>query len=242
MFILFFATSFLLFSCLVYAQTISVVFEDWPPYQFIKGDKIIGIDTEVLVEAFRRMDVTPKFRAVPWKIALKETESGISDVIFSLAYPDQHSWLYFPKIPINSQRSVFFVRKTSTLSISDIHDLEGMRVGTVFGNFYGNRFDNNKKIIRDESLSQHNVFDKLLSGRYNIMISFDLVGLHIAKEKKIMSEIMMLDYIVDEQPTFVGFSKTKGIKAKQMAEKLSLILLQLQKEGFIEMTKNKYLQ
>lgn len=74
------------------------------------------------------------------------------------------------------------------------------------------------------------------------MISFDLVGLHIAKEETILNKVKMLDYIVDEQPTYIGFSKAGGNRAKQMAEKMSLILLQLSKEGFTDKIRNKYLQ
>ena len=36
-------------------QTLTVVFEEWPPYQYTQDGKVIGIDTEVLEEAFRRM-------------------------------------------------------------------------------------------------------------------------------------------------------------------------------------------
>lgn len=49
--------------CFINAETtVKVVFENWPPYQFEEDGKVVGIDTEVLVEAFRRMDVTPLFQ------------------------------------------------------------------------------------------------------------------------------------------------------------------------------------
>jgi len=114
-------------------------------------------------------------------------------------------------------------------------------VGVVRGNFYGDVFDKNPKIIRDEASDQYMIFNKLLAKRYDIMISFDLVGLYIAKEKNIADQVKMLDYVIDDQPTYVGFSKAKGDGAKQLAEKLSVTLEQLRKEGFMDKIRKKYL-
>lgn len=40
------------------AQTLTVVFEEWPPYQFTSDGKVIGTDTDVLEEAGRRLGLT----------------------------------------------------------------------------------------------------------------------------------------------------------------------------------------
>ena len=223
-------------------QTITIVFEEWPPYQYTKDDKVIGIDTEVVEEACRRMGITPKFRSLPWARALEEVKEGDADAIFSIGYPDQHPFLYFPETPISAQRSVLFVRKDSTLQVKDIRDLEGKTVGVVQDNFYGDLFDTNQKILRDASSNQKMVFDKLLAERYEVMITFDLVGLFLIKENQIADQVKMLDYIVDDQPTYVGFSKAKGAQAEQLAKQLSTVLEQLRQEGVLETVRNKYLQ
>ena len=58
-------------------QTITVVFEEWPPYEYTQGNKVVGIDTEVLEEACRRIGVTPQFRSLPWARALKQVKVGM---------------------------------------------------------------------------------------------------------------------------------------------------------------------
>ena len=223
-------------------QTLTVVFEEWPPYQYTQDGKVIGIDTEVLEEAFRRMGVTPKFRSLPWTRALNEVKEGDADAIFSMGYPEQRPFLFFPKTPISDQRSVLFARKDSPVQVSDIHDLEGKSVGVVKSNIYGDLFDKNEKILRDESSSQEMEFDKLLAGRYDVLITFELVGLFFVKQKQLADQVKMLDYIVDTQPTYVGFSKAKGAQSEALANQLSDVLAQLRQEGFMETVRNKYLK
>ena len=223
-------------------QTLTVVFEEWPPYEYTQGDKVVGIDTEVLEEACRRMGVTPQFLSLPWARALKQVEDGDADAIFSIGYPAQHPFLVFPETPISAQRSVLFTRKDSTLQVKSIQDLEGKTVGMVRDNFYGDLFDKNQKIVRDESSSQAMVFDKLLAERDDVLITFELVGLFLVKEKQIGEQVKMLDFIIDDQPTYVGFSKAKGAQAEALAKQLSDVLKELQQEGVIDAIRNKYLK
>ena len=137
---------------------------------------------------------------------------------------------------------MLFARKDSQVQVSDIHDLEGKSVGVVKSNIYGDLFDKNEKILRDESSSQEMEFDKLLAGRYDVLITFELVGLFFVKQKQLADQVKMLDYIVDTQPTYVGFSKAKGAQSEALANQLSDVLAQLRQEGFMETVRNKYLK
>lgn len=240
-----FATAWLfilIFPAGILAEEITIVFEEWPPYQFTQDKEIVGMDTEVVKEAFRRMGTNIKFRSLPWARALEEVKNGDAHAIFSIAYPDQHQFLHFPKTPISAQRSVFFVRKDSDMKISDISDLEGVSVGVVRDNFYGDRFDKNEKIKRDVANNQFLIFKKLLAKRHDIMISFDVVGLYVAKQMGITDKVKTLDYVVDDQPTYVAFSKAKGSQNTELAKQFSETLEQLHKEGFTEKIRKKYVE
>ena len=86
------------------------------------------------------------------------------------------------------------------------------------------------------------VFDKLLAERDDVLITFELVGLFLVKEKQIGEQVKMLDFIIDDQPTYVGFSKAKGAQAEALAKQLSDVLKELQQEGVIDAIRNKYLK
>ena len=82
----------------------------------------------------------------------------------------------------------------------------------------------------------------MLAGRYDVLITFELVGLFFVKQKQLADQVKMLDYIVDTQPTYVGFSKAKGAQSEALANQLSDVLAQLRQEGFMETVRNKYLK
>jgi polar amino acid transport system substrate-binding protein len=98
----------LFFSIEVFAQTLTVVFKEWPPYQFTFNGKVVGTDTEILEEVGLKLGITFQFKSMPWARALKEVQDGAVDAIFSLGKTKERAkFLYYPGTPINTMRIVF---------------------------------------------------------------------------------------------------------------------------------------
>jgi polar amino acid transport system substrate-binding protein len=237
-------TIFVVLICLpigILAQTIILVVEEWPPYEFTKDGQAMGTDVEILEEVCRRLGLTPQFRFVPWARALKEVQDGKADAIFSAAYLEERAqFLYYPETPLNEERNVFFVRKDSLLHVSGLDNLDGLKIGVVRGNFYGQAFDAYTGAEKIGATDQIALFRLLVNDRVDLIVTADLVGATVAKEMGIVEQVKALDYVVYEEPLYVGFSKAKGPQAQKMAEDFDRILKQLKEEGASDRIFRKY--
>jgi polar amino acid transport system substrate-binding protein len=82
----------------------------------------------------------------------------------------------------------------------------------------------------------------LLAKRFDVLISYDLVGMSVAKDLGLSDRVNILKYAGAEEPLYVGFSKAKGTQAQNWATEFSRIFKQLKDEGFIDVVLQKYRQ
>ena len=68
----------------------------------------------------------------------------------------------------------------------------------------------------------------------------ELVFAYIVKELGMAGRFKKLDFVVTNQPLYIGFSKAKGKSHKQLAEDYSRVLKQLREEGVIDNIIQKY--
>jgi len=80
----------------------------------------------------------------------------------------------------------------------------------------------------------------LLAKRFDLLISNDLVGMSMVKELGIAEQVNMSEYVVAEEPLYIGFSKAKGTQAQRWATEFSRVFAQLKAEGLIEAVLRKY--
>jgi polar amino acid transport system substrate-binding protein len=217
------------------AETLTVVFEEWPPYQYTSEGKVTGTDVAILEEAGRRLGINFQFKSMLWAKALEEVQDGTADAIFSLGITGERAkFLYYPDTPINVMRIVFFALKENPVKVSSLQDLKGLNVGIVKANYYGKDLDAAHGFKRTICSEHKEQFKMLLAKRFDLLISPDLVGTSVAKELGIADQVRMLEYVVAEEPLYIGFSKKKGTQAQLLATKFSQIFKQMQKEGFMK--------
>ena len=217
------------------AETLTVVFEEWPPYEYTSEGKIAGTDVAILEEAGRRLGINFQFKSMLWAKALEEVQDGTADAIFSLGITEERAkFLYYPDTPINVMRIVFFALKDNPVKVSSLQDLKGLNVGIVKANYYGKDFDAARGFKRTICSEHKEQFKMLLAKRFDLLISPYLVGTSVAKELGISDQVRMLEYVVAEEPLYIGFSKKKGTQAQISAAKFSQVFKQMQKEGFMK--------
>ncbi len=217
------------------AQTIKIVFEEWPPYQFTQNDKVVGTDTEIVEAVCQRLGISPQFRSVPWARALQEIRDGQADAIFSLAYTDERNeFLIYPDHPINTMQTVLFVKKENPLEVSRLHDLDGLRISVVRDNFYGEEFGAYTGASKIPTSDQKTQFKLLINNRVDVVVSDKLVGKQVAQESGYDDQIKTLDYVVTKEFLYIGFSKAKGEVSQELAQQFSDVLMQLHEEGIID--------
>jgi len=104
------------------AETLEFVFSDFPPFEYVEGRSVKGINKEILEEACQRLNVTPVFLKLPWKRALAHVKHGNGDAIFSLFKNEERLKYYnYPDENLNNVKMVLKTNKKSKIKINLKH-------------------------------------------------------------------------------------------------------------------------
>ncbi|MCK7611612.1 substrate-binding periplasmic protein [Roseibium sediminicola] len=242
------ARTFVLFLCAVFviarwgsasAQTpIDIVTENYPPYEMQEAvNGLRGFDYEVAMEAFTRMGYVPTIRFLPWKRALKETESGTTAGVLTCAQNVERDRYMLFSDPISSFTDGLFKRKGHAgPQIRQIRDVIGQKVASMAG------YESLKELqdIGADPIEVPNTLDGL-----NMLQARRFDYLHGGRE---MTEFMIrkhgfagaFEFIsLDRQPFHFCFSKAyPGVEALMAA--FNAALAEMRRDGTYAAIHGKY--
>lgn len=234
---------FLTFTSVCTAETLEFVFSDFPPFEYTENGSPAGINKEIIEEACRRLDVTPVFRQLPWKRALKSVKDGKSDAVFSLFKNEERIRYYsFSEENINTVRMVLITDRVSTIEINTLEDLKDKKTGVYLGSSYGDKFDRADWIIKETATTNESLLRKQDAGRTDVAVIDERVAEYWCKKIGMETRFRILSFIINENPTHVAFSKAKGENnGKDWAPRFSDVFKEMKNEGFIEKINKKYM-
>jgi len=217
------------------------VTEEYPPYEYMSGEKLIGLDIEILEEVKKLTNLDFEIKFYPWARATQMVKDGQADAIFCLIKSvEREEFLYFPKIPLSLETNRLFSNKFFEGDVKKIDQIKGKTVGVMADYSYGKEFDEYKDITKDIASDQDMLMKKLQGNRYQILINNELVTYYLIEQMGYANEqIRPLSYIAGQEPLYVAFSK-KSPRGKDTFEKVSLALQTLQNNGTLETIRNKY--
>ncbi|MDY0362418.1 MAG: transporter substrate-binding domain-containing protein [Desulforegulaceae bacterium] len=222
----------------VFASEITIVTEQYPPYEFIENGKWTGHDVDIVKKACERFGVSAVFKEYPWKRCLKMIEHGDAQAIISaMNTPDRQEYILFPVSNLSYEKNVILGHKANDLIIDSLDDLKGKTIGLQSGYSYGDEFDHYSGLLKDFSFSQELMLKKFHAKRTELIIGNEAVILYL--NKKLNFEPVKVLYAVSEDPLYIGFSKVHP-DGKELFEKFSKALAEMKKEGIIDALIKKY--
>lgn len=117
-----------------YAETqkIILVSSEYPPY-FGKQLANYGGLSEIIVEAYRRVDYEVDIQFYPWVRAIRMATDGDCDGMFALWHTqEREQWAAFSD-PLPSNELGFYKRKADQIHFTTFDELKPYRIGTVRG-------------------------------------------------------------------------------------------------------------
>ena len=222
----------LLLAATAMAGEVTFVFESYPPYEFVEGGTVKGVDADMIKAVCSKLGLTPKFEETPWKRAVSDVKEGKVDAIFSLYINDERKeFLYFPEKGLSREKNILVSKKGGDVKIAKLGDLDGKTVGVVSEYSYGDAFDNYKSATRDESANAETLLKKLENDRIPVIIINELVYNSLAKKLGLSDKLEIQPFAVSDEPMYVAFSKAKGDAAKGMAEAFSKAIGEVSASG-----------
>jgi polar amino acid transport system substrate-binding protein len=219
---------------LVFATTV------WPPYQYEENGQLTGITADIVREAARRLNIELEIQVLPWKRALRDVKEGYANGMLSALHTEERSqFMYYTSLPLFSVRTVIFGKKEKQIKITGLDDLKNKSIGVVVGYSYGPEFDNYPGLKKQECREDRELVRILDKGRIDVAVAHEGPFMFTAKQSGLRNRFEAV-YILNENPSYLTFSKSLGDKGKALSEKFSQVLEKLKAEGVIDQIIENY--
>ena len=116
-----------------WGQTLTVVTEEYPPYNYQGSDKkISGMATEVVAEVLQRTKISYKLGIYPWARAYQMAQDAPNVLIYSIGRNEQRETL-FKWVDVIAPYDVYLYRLKSRteLKVGSVADIKHYRIGAV---------------------------------------------------------------------------------------------------------------
>lgn len=116
-----------------FAQKITVVTEEYPPYNFLDSNKkVSGMSTDVVEEVLKRAKLDYHLNIYPWARAYKMAQDTPNVLIYSIGRSEKRETL-FKWVDVIAPYDVYLYRLKSRpeIRVSKLEDLKNFKVGAV---------------------------------------------------------------------------------------------------------------
>ncbi|SDL64104.1 polar amino acid transport system substrate-binding protein [Maridesulfovibrio ferrireducens] len=221
---------------------VTVGFASFPPWMILDEGKFEGFDCDLVRGVFKHMGLKVKFVSVSFDSSLDQLKSGEIDVLTSMLFRNERNDYIRYVSPPYKTKSIksFYVKKGAENKINRYIDLVGLRVGVKKGAKYFPTFDLDDRVVRVFYGTTAEVFEGLVKGEVQVVISTDSVGNYFIKN-------MGLDSYVEEcgfkykpklMPVYIGVSRKSPLAER--ADEIGAVIRYLQNSGEIERLAKKY--
>ena len=158
-----------------WAQELTIVSEDNPPFNFNQDGVFTGSSTEVVREIMRRLNVTAEIQVMTWARAYQLAQTDTNVVLFSTARTGERENLFHWVGPIYKVRFGFYARQGSNLVLTCLADAKKVNAIATY------KDDVREQLLKtmgftnlDSSKSPASNLKKLLAGRVDLWLYSNL--------------------------------------------------------------------
>ncbi len=230
------------------APALPVSSAEFPPFEYTDATgQVMGTDTEIVAQVFKRMGYQAQIRIAPWSRVEEEGQLGTIAAIFSITKTAEREQHYYFSNPINNVKDVLYKQKSNPLNWATLDDLKPLRVGISAKYQYATFFMDaimNKKFAVEATFGaspELTNLRKLLASRFDVFICEVNVCQYLIRQAA--PRFDTIDYMPQTvgpvRHFHVAFSK-KWPGALALSQKFNAELAQFIKEGQRERIFEKY--
>ena len=155
-------------------QTVRLVADPYPPYQYSEGESIRGVDHDIIAAAFEEHGIDMITRLFPWDECMKLLKEEKADGIFQIVRTPEREKAYIFSKPLRAARTVICKRTEEPISLFEDIDfseqLKKYRMGVVKDYSYNPLIDNLGEPSRMEVDSQEELLTGLRRGEFDLAV------------------------------------------------------------------------
>ena len=228
--------------CSAWAQKVTVVTEEYPPYNYLDASKkITGISSDVVEEVLKRAKLDYQLGIYPWARAYQMAQDGPNVLIYSIGRSDKREAL-FKWVDVIAPYDVYLYRLKSRndVNVTDLASAKTYKIGGVredvraqFLEKEGAKLD----IATDDSTN----VKKLAAGRIDLMPidEMGMVALYKREGLDPASVVKTIKLDALSAGLYMAFSKQTP---DEVVNRSKAALAEMRKDGTLEKIKAKYLK
>ena len=199
---------------------LSILTEEYPPFNFTQNGKLTGVTTKVVQEITRRLGVTVSIEVVPWARGYERLCTEPNIVLFSTARTPERESIFHWVGPIYSLRLGFYARK------ADARHIRSLNAAKRMGSIATYRADFGEQTLKslgftnlDSSNNPQSCVRKLMSGRVDLWFSDNIGATKVAREAGIDPNEIEEVFTYKQNSSYIAFSKQTSLTVVQQWQK-----------------------
>ncbi|MBB1300254.1 transporter substrate-binding domain-containing protein [Pseudoalteromonas sp. SR44-8] len=113
---------------------LTILLNDWPPYNFNKGGKLVGISTELVEAALQKANIKYKLLVYPFKRALYTVQETPNTLLFTVARIPELENMYKWIGPLHTREVYLYkLNSRSDIQINKIADIKQYKTSVLMG-------------------------------------------------------------------------------------------------------------
>jgi len=224
-----------------WAQTVTIVTEEYPPYNFQDpaSKKISGMATEVVQEVFKRAKVEAKPDIYPWARAYQMAQEAPNVLIYSIGRNEKRESL-FKWVGVIAPYDVYLYRLKTRPEVkaSTLADVKKFKIGAVRDDVRAQYLEKAGISVDLVTSDSHNT-KKLASDRIDMFPIDELAMVSLYKREGMdpasVVKVMKLDEL--SAGLYMAFSRQTD---DALVKKIQTALEQVKADGTFEKIRQKY--
>ncbi len=228
------------------ASTVSIRADEWYPVNGGEQSAQPGYMIEIAKEILSNNGHSLDYQTLPWVGSITMVRKGTYDCVVGADNNDAPDFL-FSKSPWGKIKPVMYVKQGDTWRYGGIPSLSNKQLGVIGSYAYSEELDQyiakrkdteKVQVVKADKALRQNI-GKLLSGRIDVLVEFDLIMEAKLAELKYSQKIIAAGEITEGESLYIACGPNKASSAKYI-EMFSNGLLNLRKSGRLKSILDKY--
>ncbi|MDO9414797.1 substrate-binding periplasmic protein [Pararhizobium sp.] len=162
---------FLICSHAAHAETLNILTEDYPPYNFKSGSEVRGAATEQIHLILKAAGIDYTIEVLPWARAYRLAEKDASSCVYTTGHSAERSGTFKWVEPLLIDRMVMVRTAQSDARPASVEDAKRFSIGTQRDDFSEDFLKRNNFPKIDLAANFDLTLKKLLGGRLDLMMT-----------------------------------------------------------------------
>jgi polar amino acid transport system substrate-binding protein len=237
----------LLLPAIASAETITLVADEWPPFNGVPNSSEEGFLVDVARAVFEAQGIKVAYSLLPWRRAVTLTHKGNYNGLIGASKTDAPDFI-FPAEELSRNVLAFYVRTDSTWTFTQRSDIERVSLGVISGYDYrqwlldyiaahGNAPEKIQVMTGHQPLERN--IKKLLGHRVDAIVDNEAVILYVARRMGVRDQIKPAGYGSEPAYIYIAFSPAHP-DSRRYAQLLSDGIVDLRHRGRLAAILSKY--